>query len=318
MKRSQRKRDFENSNRWLVSYADFITLLFAFFVVMYSISQVNQGKYRVLSESLIAAFEIPERSMRPVQEGDINRRVAPVVGESNELPGNDLVGRQEETGRVQADQNQLAQLNATARQSKEQFALLETNLKDGLKDLVDRGLVNIKASEEWIEIQLPSGLLFTSGSDRLSASAETLISEVMSEFLKKSNDNLIRIRGFTDDIPITVGRFRSNWALSAARAVSVARLLQDIGVDPVRLATEGYGPHAPIADNTTAQGRAANRRVVLAISRYIRGIETPSPFAPSNLDKVQAGPLEFEEIRQADGTLIIRGKELPPEDSDGT
>ncbi len=311
MRRDKRKRDFENSDRWLISYADFITLLFAFFVVMYSISQVNQGKYRVLSESLVAAFDITERSMSPVQEGNINRRSTPDVGESNSLPGNDLVGQEQDTGKIQASQNQLAQLNATARQSKTQFALLETNLKNGLKDVIDRGLVKIKANEEWIEISLPNKLLFKSGSDRLAVQAKDLIQDVMSLFLGEKNTNLIRIRGFTDDVPITVGRFRSNWALSAARAVSVARLLQDFGIDPTRMATEGYGSHAPIADNATARGRATNRRVVIAISRYIHGKETPTPFSPDNAEKTKTKTLEFDEIRQADGSLIIRGKNLP-------
>ena len=317
MRRYKRARDFENSDRWLISYADFITLLFAFFVVMYSISQVNQGKYRVLSESLVAAFNITERSMTPIQQGNINRRSTPDIGESNALPGNDLVGENQDTGKIQATQNQLAQLNATARQSKKQFALLETNLKDGLKDVIDRGLVKIKATDEWIEISLPDNLLFASGSDRLGDSAEKLLQEVMSLFLKKENTNLIRIRGFTDNIPVTVGRFRSNWALSAARAVAVARLLQDFGIDPTRMATEGYGSHAPIADNSTPRGRKANRRVVIAISRYIHGVETPTPFSTDNMENTKTDNLEFEEVRQQDGSLIIRGKDLPKEKPEG-
>ncbi len=327
MIRKRRVEDPQHADRWLISYADFITLLFAFFVVMYSISQVNEGKYRILSESLVSAFDMPERSLQPIQIGDVNRREVPYQDTQNELPGSVNPG-DENAGDAQANVNELAQLNATAKQTRKEFQQLNQSLEQGLQNLIDQGIVSIKASEDWIEIELPSGLLFKSGSDRLGSSALLLLKDV-TQIINKSN-NLIRIRGFTDNVPVQGGRFSSNWALSASRSVAVVQLLQRLGIDPARLAVEGYGEYAPFDDNNTEQGRAGNRRVVLAISRFIRGESTPLPqtekITAENEQKndqqnkqkqEQQKPLEeqFELIRGADGRLIIRGKNTSSESS---
>ncbi len=318
MIRKKRVEDPQHADRWLISYADFITLLFAFFVVMYSISQVNEGKYRILSESLVSAFDMPERSLQPIQVGEINRTEVPYQDTQNDLPGSVNPG-DENAGDSQVDVNELAQLNSTAKQTKEEFQQLDKSLEQGLQNLIDQGVVNIKASEDWIEIELPSGLLFKSGSARLGASALVLLKEVTA--IINQSTNLIRIRGFTDNVPVAGGRFSSNWALSASRSVSVVQLLQRLGIDPMRLAVEGYGEFAPFNDNATIKGRADNRRVVLAISRFIRGESTPLPAAktPSdnnNTQKNKAGlegdEEQFQLIRGADGRLIIRGKNITP------
>jgi chemotaxis protein MotB len=312
MIRRERQRDFQNPDRWLISYADFITLLFAFFVVMYSISQVNEGKYRVLSESLVAAFDIPESSLQPIQIGEINRSDVPYQNTRNNLPGSEQPGFEETEGLQQADANQLQQLNATAKQTAEQFKSLQQNLSSELENLISQGVVNIKATEDWIEIELPSGLLFSSGSDSLASTALILMQEIAT--IINSSNNLLRIRGFTDDIPVEGGKFSSNWALSAARAVSVVQLLQRLNVEPARLALEGYGEYAPKVENDNNQSRAQNRRVVIAISRYVRGVATPLPKA-AEVEVEKPAEETFELIRAPDGRLIIRGKNVPEESS---
>jgi chemotaxis protein MotB len=306
--------DDQQPNRWLVSYADFITLLLAFFVVMYSISQVNEGKYRILSESLLAAFKTPERSLNPINVGEINRRKEPVLGRDNTKPGVSSSGDNELTTDKQVSEGELAVLNADAQQSPEEFARLAEQIENALSELQREGLVQIHATEDWIELEFPSGLLFASGSDALGGGADVLLQRV-AELLNQST-NLVRVRGFTDDVPAG-GRFQSNWALSAARAVSVVQKLQSSGIQPERLAIEGYGQYAPVADNSTPEGRARNRRVVIAISRYIRGEPTPLPEDVSGTaseNARQPAPLaedaagEFDIIRTPDGRLIIRGK----------
>jgi len=320
MLRRKRVEDPQHADRWLISYADFITLLFAFFVVMYSISQVNEGKYRILSESLVTAFDLPDKSLQPIQVGEINRTDVPYHDTENDKPGSVLPGDQS-SGNSTADINELAQLNATAKQTQQEFKQLEKSLDKGLQNLIDQGVVKIKASEDWIEIELPSGLLFRSGSDKLGASANLLIRDV-SDIINKSS-NLIRIRGFTDNVPVEGGRFSSNWDLSASRSVSVVQLLQSLGVDPNRLAIEGYGEYAPVSDNVSELGRSKNRRVVIAISRFIRGKKTPLPknknpdnaiqndASSKSQNKSQNEEDQFELIRGADGRLIIRGKDKP-------
>ncbi|RMH44176.1 MAG: flagellar motor protein MotD [Gammaproteobacteria bacterium] len=296
--------DDQKTDRWLVSYADFITLLLAFFVVMYSISQVNEGKYRVLAESLLAAFKGPERSMQPINEGEVNRRKEPILGRDNSLPGVESSG-DEPLVTKQASEGELAVLNATAQQSQEEFQQLAENLAQALSPLTEKGLLQINATEDWIELDFPSGLLFTSGSDVLSPSAQAVLQQVAT-VLKKTT-NLIRVRGFTDSQPVG-GRFQSNWALSAARAVAVVQLLQGNAIEPERLAIEGYGEYAPIADNETPEGRARNRRVVIAISRYVRGERTPLPLTDDETSQERNHPEDFEIIRGEDGRLIIRGR----------
>ncbi len=314
MIRRERQRDYQNPDRWLISYADFITLLFAFFVVMYSISQVNEGKYKILSESLVSAFDIPERSLQPIQVGEINRSEVPYQNTQNRLPGSEQPGYEETEGVQQADANQLQQLNATAKQTSQEFKALQQNLSSELENLISQGVVSIKATEDWIEIEMPSGLLFSSGSDRLGSSALLLVREI-AQIINKSN-NLLRIRGFTDNVPVEGGKFTSNWALSAARAVAVVQLLQRLNVEPERLALEGYGEFAPKIDNSSNQSRAENRRVVIAISRYVRGKKTPLPKAETvKVSKPKKVEESFQLIRAEDGRLIIRGKNVSDENS---
>lgn len=217
-----------NHERWLISYADFITLLFGFFVVMYSISQVNENKYKVLSDTLESTFStVVDSGIKDTDSNDIE-------GFNNN--------------------SNLAELTE-----------LSERLKESLSSLIDDDAVSVFANEEWVEITLNANILFTSGNAELAKDAKKLLTSVADILVPY--DNAIAIAGHTDNLPISNTRFQNNWALSSARAVSVVNLMSFQGINPERLSAVGYGEYRPIVSNDTAQGRIQNRRVVLRVGR---------------------------------------------------
>ena len=258
MARKKRQEEHENHERWLVSYADFITLLFAFFVVMYSVSSVNEGKYRVLSDSIVAAFRDPARSLDPIQVGELMRTPVPVQDSMQreklliqpiDLPFKPIRRTEPES----PDAGELDQA------SKE----LADSIEQAMADLVDDGLIQVRRDKRWIEVEIKTSILFPSGSAGLAPGAEPVLSRLAEKL--RPLDNIIHVEGFTDNVPIRTSAFPSNWELSAARAASVVHLFTRMGVDPRRMAAIGYGEYRPVADNATPEGRARNRRVVLVI-----------------------------------------------------
>lgn len=265
MGRRQVTEDSVSHERWLVSYADFITLLFAFFVVMYSISQVNEGKYKVLSETLTEAFTStqldtgkapPDLTLDPFQVGD--------VAKSNPL---NVIDMESPIIKQNEGDQDAKQPGDTLEQGgmPNQFEQLSHQIDEAFGDLVDSDMITIRGNEEWLEVELNSALLFDSGDARLSNAAL----EILGGFaeLLAGQDNPVRVEGFTDNIPINTLQFPSNWELSTARAAAVVQLFTEEGLAPSRFAAIGYGEHQPIADNTTPEGRSRNRRVVLMISK---------------------------------------------------
>jgi len=251
MARRKKIEESHNHERWLISYADFITLLFAFFVVMYSVSSVNEGKYRVLSDTLEAAFSDPKRSIDPIQVGEVERGNTERVPENNPTNTNSL-----ETIEVFTSP-------PVSEEIMQEINDISTQLNESLKDLIDSEDVSIKQGEDWIELEMKSNVLFFSGEARLANSAVPIIGKVAT--ILRSSTNLIQVEGFTDNNPISTNRFPSNWELSAARAASVVHLLDRYGLKPNRMSAIGYGEFQPIADNATLEGRQKNRRVVLVV-----------------------------------------------------
>ena len=245
----------------MVSYADFLTLLLAFFVVMYAVSQRNEDKFRVLSRTLSEAFNMPERSINPIQVGEpvtaVNPGNVPDAIESPEqLPG---------SGRVDEDE---PKATTSEPQLPEEFHRISQRVEEQFADLVARDLISVQGNEEWLEIELKSSLLFASGEATASAAARPIMQEMAA--VVRDSELPIRVEGFTDDLPIATSIYPSNWELSSARAATIVKLLTEFGVGPTRLAAIGYGEFQPVAGNDSEEGRAANRRVVLMLSRSAR------------------------------------------------
>jgi len=293
MARKRRHEEHENHERWLVSYADFITLLFAFFVVMYSISSVNDGKYRVLSETLTDAFLTSAQSMDPIQVGEKVRTTVPVAGEfAVSEPGtleesdvNDPLDKPDEEVYETKGQPNVTDGAGDSGKGKTDATLDNTaeNLKSALATFIDEDgelavdsrfnanwegagsedLVTVTKTARGVEVEMKSKALFPSGSARLSRKAISMMRNVARILSPLPNE--IEVEGHTDNVPIKTILFPSNWELSATRAASVVHLLGRFKVNSGQMAAIGYGEYRPRADNTTADGRRENRRVALII-----------------------------------------------------
>ncbi|WIO73423.1 flagellar motor protein MotD [Porticoccaceae bacterium LTM1] len=264
MARKKKHEEHENHERWLVSYADFITLLFAFFVVMYSISSVNEGKYRVLSESLNAAFRSSARALNPIQVGQPVRSpqiFAPKASMSPQAIVSSPIRIDIHTPMPNVNSPPLAAL-----QGKEVGGGLEKmskELEEAFKKLIDDKVVSVRKNPFQLEVEINTQILFQSGSSVLSPSAIPVIKQ-LSDILDDFN-NQVQVEGFTDNQPIRSSIYPSNWELSAGRAATVVRLFAENGITPGRLSSVGYGEFRPITSNDTEAGRARNRRVVIVV-----------------------------------------------------
>ncbi|MBC7191880.1 flagellar motor protein MotD [Marinobacter sp.] len=255
-RRNRSPDDLHNKERWLISYADFITLLFAFFVVMYSVSSVNEGKYKVLSDTLTGVFNAPQRSLQPIDLGEYPGNTRPGEAESVIPPAVSEPPSQNRPRDAERDQA----LQSMANQLSMEF-----------EELINQGVITVERNSEWLALSLRNSLLFGSGEAEPHYDAFPLIERIAK--VVAGRDNAIRVEGFTDNRPISTSDFPSNWELSAARAAAVVRLLAMNGIEPARMAAVGYGEYQPVARNDTTEGRSRNRRVVLMISRgaSIRG-----------------------------------------------
>jgi chemotaxis protein MotB len=246
MARKQKHEEHENLERWLVSYADFITLLFAFFVVMYSISSVNEGKYRVLSDTLVSAFRENPTTDRMVQmqtrQAEILQGQGQPIGHASPQPV-----------RVKTEQLERA----------EKMKRVAKSVLDAMQPLIKNGQVRVTQSPKGVTVEINASILFQSGEAVLQpASTETLaaVAKVLAE-----TDNAVQVEGHTDNVPIRSPIFPSNWELSSARAGSVVRLFVEMGVPPERMQAIGYADNRPLDTNATLDGRARNRRVNVLI-----------------------------------------------------
>ncbi len=255
MARKKKHEEHENLERWLVSYADFITLLFAFFVVMYSISSVNEGKYRVLSDSITKAFS-GQTGTKPIKLGD------PVKSPISTIVNSDAVAAKPSNHDYRAEQDAAA-AQVAAEQQAQEMNKMASALDQELKSLIDKGLISVNRESNWIEVEINTSILFSSGSAELERAALPVLGKV-SQTLIDSKFN-IQVEGFTDNIPISTEFYPSNWELSAARAASVVRTFTESGVSPKRMVALGFAEYRPVADNNTEAGRSKNRRVTVVI-----------------------------------------------------
>ncbi len=220
----------ENHDRWLVSYADFVTLLFAFFVVLFASTKTDRGHVKAVSQSF-------EKALR---NGGVSPQLASLLnGEA--YP--------EET----ASNRRLDDLAPS-------LALLKNSLKDEL----DKGTVRLSLQKRGLVIELEAGAFFASGEDNVNTSAYPTVSRLAT--ILNGLPNALRLEGHTDSLPISNSHFRSNWELSAARSIAMLRLLDErFKVNPKRMAIVGYADTAAIDSDETEKGRIRNRRVDIVI-----------------------------------------------------
>lgn len=241
-RRKKQEEEHDNSERWMVSYADFITLLFAFFVVMYAVSSVNEGKYRVLSSSITSAFGRGV-SLVPASK-DIEQSTVAAIP----LP---------------LSMHKRRSAEAAIRREREQLSTVTQHLLESMASLVKQGQVRVMQTPRGITVEINASALFASGDATLSSQASETLKAVA--HVMKNQPYAMQVEGHTDNVPISNPYFPSNWELSAVRAGSVVRLLIENGIAENRLVAIGHGETRPIDTNDTAEGRMRNRRVQLMI-----------------------------------------------------
>jgi chemotaxis protein MotB len=270
-KRRKKGEEHVNHEAWAIPYGDLITLLLAFFVVMYALSSVNEGKFRVLSESLQAAFRGTPMAPEPIQVGQLARGLdtSPVGQAGTILPLDMALPRflseqdgdwDEDGGSGEAEFEESAAMLLEAERGLREMA---DKIQRAVTPLIDENLIRMRRERFWVEVEINNSFLFESGSAALFPEALPVLGE-LAEILKDLPVR-VHVEGFTDDLPINTPAFPSNWELSAGRASSVLRLLADRGLDPTRMAAIGFGEHRPIAANDTPEGRQQNRRVIIVV-----------------------------------------------------
>lgn len=243
------QRQAGSQERWLISYADFITLLFALFVVMYAVSSVSEGKFRVLGDSLGSAFR-----------NNGVKRLPPIT----QPPAMNLPPRKV-----------TKPPDLQVKQREEMRGIAQDILKV-MGELVRDGQVRVTQTNWGISVEINASVLFASGQAQLRAESEHALRQVAR--VLATTQQGIQVEGYTDNTPISNSHFPSNWELSAARASSVVRLFIDTGVAEPRLSVIGYGPNRPVTSNDTPEGRARNRRVTVMILAKVPGKVVDIPF----------------------------------------
>ena len=249
-RRRPKREEHLNHEAWAIPFADLLTLLLAFFVVMYAISSLNTGKYRVLADALSVAFKggTVAEDTGPLRPSGVSGLTVLDAVEGRELG---------------APLRPTAERRAVEPPESLNAGRIAMRVARAAAPMVMRDQVTVRQHPLWVEVEIRNDVLFASGSAELNPAAEEILAKLAVTL--RGFGNPIRIEGHTDDIPIERGRYRDNWDLSAARAVSVVRVLATNGIDPARLAVLGFAEHRPAQPNATETGRRANRRVLLAI-----------------------------------------------------
>ena len=310
MARKKKHEEHVNAEAWAIPYGDLVTLLFALFTVMYAMSSVNEGKFRVLSDSMIAAFHGAPKSMQPVNIGDKQPGKGgdkPLVGVSptalmkiaNQKPkGGDLTPRDPTQTSGYAEKDAPGAL-----------IRMERQVQDAMQALIDAKLVTVKRENMWLEIEINTDILFPSGAGSFASAAEPVLDK-LAEVLKPF-PNPIRVEGHTDNRPIKTASFPSNWELSAARAASVVHQFTQAGIDPLRLEIVGFGEFRPLQPNDTVDGRNANRRVSVLVLEAVSPGAAVTARAPSQTPQDTPGGVQTADSGSAANRLLWR---VPPGD----
>ncbi len=249
-RRAKAHAEHNSSERWLITYADLVTLLFALFIVLFANSNLDEGKFGKTADSFSRAFDIGIGVL-----GGQGTTATSIFGEGTGGLNTGLGGSSESDFQVLSDE------------------VTQLTLARGIYDQVQ-----VRTADGQVVVSLSNNLLFAPASAEISESALPFLADLADLLNRMPNE--ARVEGHTDNIPVNVGAFPSNWELSAARATAVTRFfIEQGGVDPLRLSAVGFAEFRPIADNGTAAGRAQNRRADLVIlypqDQTAAGADTP-------------------------------------------
>lgn len=266
--------------RWLISYADMITLLLVLFIILYSTAQQDLAKFEALSQSLSEGFGASTPNMAPVDNENTGGAGDNVILDKSTGGDSPLEMYAKAQSPIQIFQfAKMMQDDSELR--KELDKIVDEALEKAERQLGDgelEGGLTVTHSERGIVIEIhPDQILFDPGSAQLKPAFREVLKVLAVQFARLPNK--IEVQGHTDGLPISTAAYPSNWELSAARAGAVIRHFQNLGLDPERLSAAGYADTRPLGDNSTREGRARNRRVEIVILRD-QGEELSGPPAP--------------------------------------
>lgn len=276
MARKKKHAEHVNHERWLVSYADFITLLFAFFVVMFAASNSDHKKAGQVSQAVQSAFQelaifTPSGKMVPLyDDGGVPSNSTSVVGNAqNGFSAKEVVkgggrGAEGADGKNGKDGGKGPGRGGNAAGSAPPtIPEVRKQMEEALKEQVAKKIVRVSEDGRGLIISLSEAGFFIPGSDVMEPKGVGVLEQIVTRVSELPNP--IRVEGHTDNTPIHTAQFPSNWELSTSRATHVLQYLLDAKIAPLRMSAVGYGDVRPIADNKSAEGRSANRRVDLVI-----------------------------------------------------
>jgi chemotaxis protein MotB len=254
MARKKMQHEHANHERWLVSYADFITLLFAFFVVMFAASNADKGRAKQVAESVTEALE-----------GKVGNKLAFILGGTTE-------GRKNGNAVVRGLQS-----SKTDDDVSPEFAELTPSMRKLTKELeaeIRAGRVEVNLHPRGLVISLTQAAFFPSGDDSLDPASYPILGKLADVIGRLPNP--VRLEGHTDSMPIRNVRFRSNWELSAARSIALLQTLHTrFAIPEDRMAAVGYADTLSVASNDTEEGRSRNRRVEITILSEMAALGEP-------------------------------------------
>ena len=311
MARRKKHEEHVNAEAWAIPYGDLITLLLAFFVVMYSMSSVNEGKFRILSDSLVAAFRGAPSTVAPINIGS-NKPVG--KGGEGRLDGvapTTLIRLEHKDERDRPSGGQAPPLDlqmpgvdkgvpvdidgaagpGTGDGTRSALARMAGEVRVAMQDLIDEGDVRVRQTPQWLEVEIRTDILFESGVAQVSPAARPVVAKLAG--ILAPFPNPVRVEGHTDDRPIRTAVFPSNWELSSARAANVVHLLAAAGMAPERMEVIGLGEFRPIAPNATVEGRNRNRRVLIVVMEQQGGdgaTRSPAARTAAASPRAAAGP----------------------------
>src|SRR5271167_501799 len=305
MARKKKHEEHVNAEAWAIPYGDLVTLLFALFTVMYAMSSVNEGKFRILSDSMIAAFNGAPKTLRPVNLGEKE------PGKGGEKP---LVGITP-TALIKIDERSTPDGNLVPRDPTKTESMhnadlpgalirMQRQVQDAMQALIEAKLVTVRRENMWLEIEIKADILFPSGSGDFTTAAEPVLDK-LAEVLRPF-PNPIRVEGHTDDRPIHTGAFPSNWELSAARAASVVHQFTKQGIEPLRLEIVGFGEFRPRQPNDSSEGRNANRRVAVLVLEAVPSGDAMTPKSAAETAEAAPPGVETADALSATDRLLYR------------
>lgn len=344
MARKKKHAEHENHERWLVSYADLLTLLFALFVVLYAFATAKQVDAKRLVQGLMQSFaemgyftaNIPSSTMQAspnvLSTGESSTEVsipaskptllvqAPTQGGGGVLdvgasptPPQHSNAQGKDGNAAGSNEQQTSIVSQTGESnSGAPFDKVRQDLRSALKEQISQGTVSFSESEQWLTIDLSSDLFFPAGSATILKRSIPVL-DAVSKVLAPMN-NYVRVRGYTDNSPTIPELYESNWALSSKRAEAVLKQLQKNGIVPERMAIEAYGEYAPFVSNSTEEGRKLNRKVAIAVSRYVREVKAleviaPEATAPTTSNQQNTiNPEDLRVIQLPDGRFKVENR----------